>query len=167
MYYLSRISMLRTTLEIIYLLTILYLILHYYKLFLNVVKLRRETKVSIGFNNKKLERAIRAHSNFCETVPFVVILSFILYFNNLLIFATSSTLILSVGRTIHSKAISDLNEKITDRRKGMKLTTLSLAIGFIGVAFYICKLIFFSYQASIYTTILPQFYYYYSIFPQL
>ena len=69
MYYLSRISMLRTTLEIIYLLTILYLSLHYYKLFLNVVKLRRQTKVSIGFNNKKLERAIRAHSNFCETVP--------------------------------------------------------------------------------------------------
>ena len=99
------------------LLTILYLSLHYYKLFLNVVKLRRQTKVSIGFNNKKLERAIRAHSNFCETVPFIVILSFVLYFNNLLIFATLSTLILCVGRTIHSKAISDVNEEITDRRK--------------------------------------------------
>jgi len=156
--------MLRTILEIIYLLTILYLSLHYYKLFLNVVKLRRQTKVSIGFNNKKLERAIRAHSNFCETVPFIIVLSFILYFNNLLIFATSSTIILSVGRTIHSKAISDINEKITDRRIGMKLTILSLAIGFIGIVFYICKLIFFHYQASIYTTFLPQFFYYYSDF---
>jgi len=162
MYYLSRISMLRTILEIIYLLTILYLSLHYYRLILNVVKLRRQTKVSIGFNNKKLERAIRAHSNFCETVPFIVILSFVLYFNNLLIFATLSILILSVGRTIHSKAISDVNEEITDRRKGMKLTLLSLAISFIGIVFYICKLIFFYYQASIYTTFLPQYFDYYS-----
>ena len=49
--------MLRTTLEIIYFLTILYLSLHYYKLFLYVVKLRRETKVSIGFNNKKVGKS--------------------------------------------------------------------------------------------------------------
>ncbi len=157
MYHLLRISMLRTTIEIIYLLTILYLCLLYYKLFLNVVKLRREMKVSVGFNNKKLERAIRAHSNFCETVPFVILISFILYFNNLLIFSTTSVLILAVGRTIHSKAISDINENILDRRKGMKLTILSLTVGFIGVVFYISKLLFFSYQASIYTTILPQY----------
>ena len=156
MYDLSRISMLRTTLEIIYLLNILYLCLYYYRLFLNVVKLRRETKVSLGFNSKKLERAIRAHSNFCETVPFIILISFVLYFNNLMIFATASTLILSIGRTIHSKAISDVNENIVDRRKGMRLTILSLAIGFIGIAYYICKLIFFYYQASFYTIALPQ-----------
>ena len=164
MYYLSRISMLRTTLEIIYLLNILYLSFHYYKLFLNVVKLRRKTKVTIGFKSKKLERAIRAHSNFCETVPFILLVSFILYFNNLLIFATASTLTLSLGRKIHSKAISDINENIIDRRKGMRLTMLSLAIGFIGIAFYISKLIFFYYQSSFYTTYLPQFLDFFSIY---
>jgi len=156
MYYLSRISMLRTILEIIYLLTILYLSLHYYKLFLNVVKLRRQTKVSIGFNNKKLERAIRAHSNFCETVPFILLISFILYFNNLLLFCVPMLIMLIFGRSIHAKAISDLNEKIENRRLGMKLTFYSLFIGLAGLIFYISQLIFFSLQAHTNTTILPQ-----------
>lgn len=163
MYYLTRISMLRTTLEIIYLLTILYLSLHYYKLFLNVVKLRRETKVSIGFNNKKLERAVRAHANFCETVPFIILISFILYFNNLLIFACSSLFFLSIGRTIHSKALSDVNENTEDRKKGMKLTIISLIIATIGIIFYIFRLIYFSLQAALNTTFLPQFTHYVTI----
>ena len=59
--------MTRTIFEIIFLIEILYLAFHYYKLFKNVVKIRRETKISIGHNNKKLERAVRAHGNFCET----------------------------------------------------------------------------------------------------
>ena len=78
--------MYRTVFEIIYLLSILYLCRHYHKLFMNVVKNRRNTKTSIGFKNQELERAIRAHANFCETVPLIIILSFILYFNNLLFF---------------------------------------------------------------------------------
>ena len=94
--------MTRTIFEIIFLIEILYLAFHYYKLLKNVVKIRRETKISIGHNNKKLERAVRAHGNFCETSPFIIMLNFILYFNNLLFFAVLSLFFLAIGRTIHS-----------------------------------------------------------------
>ena len=69
--------MTRTIFEIIFLIEILYLAFHYYKLFKNVVKIRRETKISIGHNNKKLERAVRAHGNFCETSPLIIMLNFL------------------------------------------------------------------------------------------
>ena len=155
--------MIRPILEITYLSTIIYLSTLYYRLFLNVVRLRRKTKTSVGFKNKELERAIRAHSNFCETVPFIILISFILYFNNLLIFACSSLFFLSIGRTIHSKALSDVNENTEDRKKGMKLTIISLIIATIGIIFYIFRLIYFSLQAALNTTFLPQFTHYVTI----
>jgi len=148
--------MTRTIFEIIFLIEILYLAFHYYKLFKNVVKIRRETKISIGHNNKKLERAVRAHGNFCETCPLIIMLNFILYFNNLLFFAVISLLFLAIGRTIHSYAVSDINEDINDRRKGMKFTIYSLFTAIIGIIFYIIKLIYYSFQAHINTTFLPQ-----------
>ena len=61
--------MLKTYLEIIYFFLIIYLTLFYIKLFRNVVNQRRITKSPIGSKDIKLERAIRAHANFCETVP--------------------------------------------------------------------------------------------------
>ena len=148
--------MTRTIFEIIFLIEILYLGFLYYKLFKNVVKIRKETKISIGYNNKKLERAVRAHGNFCETSPFIIMLNFILYFNNLLFFAVLSLLFLAIGRTIHSLAVSDIDEDISDRRKGMKFTIYSLFIAIIGIIFYIIKLIYYSFQAHLNTTFLPQ-----------
>ena len=148
--------MTRTIFEIIFLIEMLYLSFLYYKLFKNVVKIRRETKIAIGYNNKKLERAVRAHGNFCETSPFIIMLNLILYFNNLLFFAVLSLLFLAVGRTIHSFAVSDINEDINDRRKGMKFTIYSLFTAIIGIIFYIGKLVFYSFQAHINTTFLPQ-----------
>ena len=70
--------------EILYLLSVFYLLALYFSLFRNVVSHRRETKTSLGHKGEKLERVIRAHSNFCETVPFNLFLSLILYFNNYL-----------------------------------------------------------------------------------
>ncbi len=137
--------MYRTIFEIIYLLTILYLCGHYHKLFLNVVKIRRKTKTSIGFKSEKLERAIRAHANFCETVPFITLLSFILYFNNLLFFSVSTMITLCVGRSIHSRAISDIDEKIENRRLGMRLTFFSMFVAAFGIIYYIFTLVYFSY----------------------
>ena len=151
--------MARTIFEIIFLIEILYLAFHYYKLFKSVVKIRRETKISIGHKNNKLERAVRAHGNFCETSPFVILLNFILYFNNLLFFAVISLLFLAIGRTIHSIALSDISEDINDRRKGMKFTIYSLFTAIIGIIFYIIKLIFYSFQAHINTTFLPQIFF--------
>ena len=148
--------MLRTALESIYIFSVIYLVLIYYKLCKNVIFLRRKSKTTIGYKNKKLERAVRAHSNFCETVPFILLISFILYFNNLLFFCVPMLIILIVGRTIHARAISNLNEKLEERRIGMKLTFYSLYIGLAGLIFYISQLIYFSLQASINTTILPQ-----------
>lgn len=148
--------MLRTALESIYIFSVIYLVLIYYKLCKNVIFLRRKSKTTIGYKNKKLERAVRAHSNFCETVPFILLISFILYFNNLLLFCVPMLIILIFGRTIHARAISNLNEKLEERRIGMKLTFYSLYIGLAGLIFYISQLIYFSLQASINTTILPQ-----------
>ena len=148
--------MFRTVLESIYISSVIYLILIYYKLCKNVIFLRRKSKTTIGYKNKKLERAIRAHSNFCETVPFILLISFILYFNNLLLFCVPMLIILIFGRTIHARAISNLNEKLEERRIGMKLTFYSLYIGLAGLIFYISQLIYFSLQAGINTTILPQ-----------
>ncbi len=148
--------MLRTVLESIYIFSVIYLVLIYYKLCKNVIFLRRKSKTTIGYKNKKLERAVRAYSNFCETVPFILLISFILYFNNLLLFCVPMLIILIFGRTIHAKAISNLNEKLEERRIGMKLTFYSLYIGLAGLIFYISQLVYFSLQASINTTILPQ-----------
>ena len=91
--------MFKTYLEIIYFFLIIYLSLFYIKLFRNVVNQRRLTKTPIGFKSIKLERAIRAHANFCETVPISFFLSLLLYFNNLLMFAVIGIILLSIGRT--------------------------------------------------------------------
>ena len=148
--------MLRTILESSYIISITYLIFFYYKLFKNVVSLRRHSKITIGLKNKKLERAIRAHSNFCETVPFILLISFILYFNNLLFFCVPMLILLAIGRTIHGNAVSRINEKIEHRGIGMRLTMYSLFIGLGGLFYYLTQLIYFSFKAYKNTTILPQ-----------
>ena len=140
--------MYRTVFEIIYLLSILYLCRHYHKLYMNVVKNRRNTKTSIGFKSQELERAIRAHANFCETVPLIIILSFILYFNNLLFFSVSTLIILAIGRTIHSKEISSINEDLAKRRLGMRLTVFSMFLAILGISYYILTLIYFAYSIN-------------------
>ena len=133
--------MLRSILEILYLSSIIYISFLYYKLFLNVVKLRR-----------KLERAIRAHANFCETVPLNILISFILYFNNLIFFSLLQTFLLATGRTLHAKAISNIKENINMRRTGMRLTNYSLFIGIIGIVSYMLQLIYFNLQYLMNTT---------------
>ena len=134
--------MFKTYLELIYFFLIIYLSLFYIKLFRNVVSQRRLTKTSIGFKSIELERVIRAHANFCETVPINIFLSLLLYFNNLLIFAVPAIIILCIGRTIHALSVSDVNEDLTKRRKGMRLTIYSIYIQLIGVLYYIFQLIY-------------------------
>ena len=140
--------MIRIILETIYLLSLIYLSLLYYKLFKNVVHIRRKTKTSLGYDTEKLQRAVRAHSNFCETVPIVLILSFVLYFNNLLYFAVPIVLILLIGRTIHYKAISELNEDLEKRVNGMKLTIYSIKLAILGICYYIFQLIYYGIISS-------------------
>ncbi len=134
--------MFKTYLELIYFFLIIYLSLFYIKLFRNVVSQRRLTKTSIGFKSIELERVIRAHANFCETVPINFFLSLLLYFNNLLIFAVPAIIILCIGRTIHALSVSDVNEDLTKRRIGMRLTIYSIYIQLIGILYYIFQLIY-------------------------
>ena len=134
--------MFKTYLELIYFISIIYLSLFYLKLSRNVVNQRRLTKTPIGFKSVKLERAIRAHANFCETVPINFFLSLLLYFNNLLMFAVPATIILCIGRTIHAISVSNENEDLTQRRKGMKLTIFSIYIQLLGILYYIFQLIY-------------------------
>ena len=134
--------MLKTYLEIIYFFLVIYLSLFYIKLFRNVVRQRRLTKSPIGSKDIKLERAIRAHANFCETVPINLFLSLLLYFNNLLFFSVPAIIFLSIGRTIHANAISNINEDLKKRVKGLRLTMISIKIQLFGVLFYISQLIF-------------------------
>ena len=134
--------MLKTYLELIYFFLIIYLSLFYIKLFRNVVNQRRLTKTPIGFKSIKLERAIRAHANFCETVPINFFLSLLLYFNNLLMFVVPAIIILCIGRTIHAISLSNINEDLTQRRRGMRLTLFSIYIQLLGILYYIFQLIY-------------------------
>ena len=142
--------MLKTYIEITYFFIIIYLSLFYIKLFRNVVEERRKLKTSIGSKkNIKLERVIRAHANFCENVPINLFLSLILYFNNLLFFAVPALITLSLGRTIHAKAISDINENLKLRVLGMRLTIYAIKIQLLGIVFYISQLIYVLFKTNI------------------
>ena len=142
--------------EILYLLSVFYLLALYFSLFRNVVSHRRETKTSLGHKGEKLERIIRAHSNFCETVPFNLFLSLILYFNNYHFICFLSLLIMCVGRRVHANSISNMNEDLNKRRLGMRLTVISYLILIIGTLYYIGSIIYFYILSQKYsTTILP------------
>ena len=142
--------------EILYLFSAFYLLALYFSLFRNVVSHRRETKTSLGHKGEKLERVIRAHSNFCETVPFNLFLSLILYFNNYHFICFISLLTMCAGRRIHADAISNINEDLNKRRLGMKLTVTSYFILIIGIVYYIGSVIYFyTLSKTFSTTILP------------
>ena len=135
---------------------ITYLIYFYYKLFKNVVFLRRQSKITIGSNNKKLEMSYQSSFGFCETVPFLfVLISFFLYFNNLFLLCTYSIL-LAIGEPYTAMLVFCINEKIEHRRIGMRLTIYSLFIGLGGLFYYLAQLIYFSIKAYKNTTFLPQ-----------
>ena len=129
--------------EILYLLSVFYLLALYFSLFRNVVSHRRETKTSLGHKGEKLERVIRAHSNFCETVPLNLFLSLILYFNNYHFICFLSLLIMCVGRRVHANSISNINEDLNKRRLGIRLTVTSYLILIIGMLYYIGSIIYF------------------------
>ena len=142
--------------EILYLLSVFYLLALYFSLFRNVVSHRRETKTSLGHQGEKLKRVIRAHSNFCETIPFNLFLSLILYFNNYHFICFLSLLIMCVGRRVHASSISNMNEDLNKRRLGMRLTLISYLILIIGMLYYIGSIIYFYILSQTYsTTILP------------
>ena len=137
----------RLILECLFLIINLFLTIFYIRLFKNVVNLRRKFKIPLGSDkNIDLQRAIRAHSNFIEYVPFSLILSMFLYFHNYLIFCCLSSFFLLLGRTLHHRGISNSKEietKYLFRMRGMKFTMWSYYVNIIGIAIYIIQTFYF------------------------
>ena len=106
------------------------LALIYYKLSKNVIKLRRQHKVSIGHDgHKDLEQSIRAQANFIEYVPLGLILLSCLEINNVhpLIVSILGGL-LFIGRFLHAKSFTTPGTDKTKRVQGMKLTFWSIQL---------------------------------------
>ena len=137
----------RLILECLFLIINLFLTIFYIRLFKNVVNLRRKFKIPLGSDkNIDLQRAIRAHSNFIEYVPFSLILSMFLYFHNYLIFCCLSSFFLLLGRTLHHRGISNSKEietKYLFRMRGMKFTMWSYYVNIIGITIYIIQTFYF------------------------
>ena len=84
---------------------------------MDVVKLRRANKISIGLVKIKVRESCRAHANFCRirTIKYNAVIGFLLsqfinFFRNL------SIVLLIFGRVCHSKAISELM-KMTEEKE--------------------------------------------------
>ena len=96
----------------------------------NVIKLRRQYKISLGHkNHKDLEQAIRAHANFIEYVPFGLILLSCLEVNKIhpvIVFLLGGLLL--VGRFLHAKSFTMPNIDQSKRVQGMKFTFWSIRL---------------------------------------
>ena len=107
------------------------LALMFYKLSINVIRLRRKYKVSLGSSkkHKDLEQAIRAHGNLSEFLPIGLILLACLEVNHLpKIVVFMCGLFFLIGRYLH--ATSFLKEEInsSNRVLGMKITHWSIIL---------------------------------------
>ena len=107
------------------------LALIFYKLSINVIRLRRKYKVSLGSSkkNKDLNQAIRAHGNLSEFLPIGLILLACLEVNHLpKIVVFMCGLFFLIGRYLH--ASSFLKEEIdsSNRVLGMKITHWSIIL---------------------------------------
>ena len=107
------------------------LALIFYKLSINVIRLRRKYKVSLGSSkkHKDLDQAIRAHGNLSEFLPIGLILLACLEVNHLpKIVVFMCGLFFLIGRYFH--ASSFLKEEIdsSNRVLGMKITHWSIIL---------------------------------------
>lgn len=107
------------------------LALIFYKLSINVIKLRRKYKISLGSSKKHrdLEQAIRAHGNMSEFLPIGLILLACLEVNHIpKIIVFICGLLFLVGRYLH--ATSFLKEEINSSHRvlGMKITHWSIVL---------------------------------------
>jgi uncharacterized membrane protein YecN with MAPEG domain len=100
------------------------LTLLFIKLSFDVIGLRRKNKVGLGNGgHEELERAIRAHGNFAEYVPFGIILMACLELNGApWWFVAITGLTLIMGRVIHALGIKVPPPDFSKRILGMMLT---------------------------------------------
>lgn len=95
---------------------------------LQTIKARRANRVKLGDGgNFALQSAIRAHGNFAEYMPIVLILLFLLEYNGmhyLVIHAVGTAFL--IGRWIHAQGL--LMDNLRYRMRGMGFT-LAILIG--------------------------------------
>lgn len=109
------------------------LALMFVRLSFDVIGFRRKNKVSLGAGGvDELERAIRAHGNFAEYVPFGLFLIGALELNGapLALVVLMGTLLV-IGRYLHAKGINGQPPEFTHRVRGMKLTFAALGLSAI------------------------------------
>ena len=95
---------------------------------LQTIKVRRANKVKLGDGGvAELQAAIRAHGNFAEYMPIVLILLFLLEYNGAHpVIVHVIGIAFMVGRYTHAKGI--LNDNLRQRITGMGFT-LNILIG--------------------------------------
>ncbi|MEO2265950.1 MAPEG family protein [Pseudoalteromonas pernae] len=100
------------------------LALVYVQLSLYVVKVRTEKRQSLGTgDHEELNRAIRAHSNFIEYVPFALILLFLNEYQGMAShYVHILGIVFVIGRLLHASNIAQINEKLKIRVLSMLLT---------------------------------------------
>ena len=98
------------------------------KLSLDVIKIRRAKKISMGDGeDKQLQLAIRTHANAVEYIPITLILLFALELNGaskLLIHALGIAFI--AGRVLHALGLT--NQDLSKRVLGMQITLWLLVV---------------------------------------
>ncbi len=106
------------------------------KLSFNVIGFRRKNKVSLGTGSvEELERAIRAHGNFAEYVPFGLFLMGALELNGApLGLVAPLGVLLVLGRYFHARGINEPPPQFANRVRGMKLTFAALGLSAIANA---------------------------------
>ena len=102
----------------------------YYYLAKNVIKIRRDNKIAIGFaKNKELEQAIAAHSNFNQYVPLGLIMMACMELNKIhfsIIFLVGISF--TFGRIIHAKSFLKKTMDLKQRVQGMKFTFWTMVV---------------------------------------
>lgn len=96
-----------------------------------VIKARRANRVALGTGGQRmLERAMRAHGNFAEYVPFALLVLALLELNGLAAWVLHGLgLMLVAGRAVHARGIAREPETFRDRVIGMGLTFTMLGLG--------------------------------------
>ncbi len=93
-----------------------------------VIQLRGSARVSLGFaENRGLERAIRAHANFAEYAPFVLLLMALAELQAVPLWQINAIgAALLLGRVIHALGVLREPEPMRFRVVGMSLTLAAL-----------------------------------------
>ena len=102
---------------------------------IRALRMRRKHKVAIGLSgNKEFVRAVRAHGNFAEYTPLVLLIIYMLENEQVnAIFIHMLCLILLAGRLSHAYGVSQCEENYKFRVRGMAMTFLSLGFACMGI----------------------------------